>query len=162
MSNKLWKMWRRLRMSFFCLTNSSKFKDIQFTIISVKIKKLILTFELLLVGSLINQLIVSAVILMHHRWFPFWTQVEEAWRWKCGTSQDLVIWLTFSATMRASLDIRRSGSTPCPTPFLRELSSVHDPEASLSLQPAATSRFTSSVMTDAISTSATPAVQKIR
>lgn len=63
--------------------------------------------------------------------------------------------------MTTRLDTGKSGSTPCPTSFIWN-GLLPDPEASLSLQPAATTYYTSTVTTDVSSTSATPASQNTR
>lgn len=60
------------------------------------------------------------------------------------------------------MDTGHSGLTPCLKSLLFHLIiSAHDTEASLFLQPAPTTLFTFTVITNVIYTSATPAAQKI-
>lgn len=108
--------------------------------------------------SLIKRLTVFAYLI-----FTFYVKAEEAWKWRCGTTRGPLLSAIFGATTRTQLATGLSGSTPCPTSSPEKwITSPHDLQASLSLLPPATTRYTWTVMIDVISISATRAALKIR
>lgn len=92
-----------------------------------------------------------------------WTQVEEAWSWRCGMTRDRTSWLTFLTWMKADQAIHLNGLTLCQKyfHFIQTILAV-EAEASLSLQRMETTCFISTVMTDVSSISVTPVAPRIR